>query len=376
MGTAGSENGGAGDGGGIANRGGRMLIVKSLISGNVAQGGSGYDQVQTGANADSASHTVAGIGPTGGTGGLALGGGIFNGFGTLDIQKSTISGNIARGGNGGAGGAGGNAADSGGPLYYFGGTGGTGGNGGIARGGGIFDSATMLIVSSTVSGNQAQSGNGGPGGTGGSSSSRDPSGAGGTGGNAGNTYGGGIASSNYTAATIVQKSTISGNSATLGSPGTGGTFGAGVQNGNTGDSGYSGYGYGGGISSSGLLLVQHTAFGTITGRAKTVSGNQALSGGGIAVLANATVTVQNSTFLGNTAGAGGGIYIADTGILNISNSAISAVHGVNHSGNSATHGGGGASSTLARPPWITSPSPGTVRTGMEAASLMAAPALP
>ena len=146
-----------------------------------------------------AAMAAAGENATGGNGGLAAGGGLYNtslGSGsTLNVSGNTLSGNQANGGRGGDAGTG--TTVNGG----FGGNGGTGGNG---EGGGLFEgtNTTLTVVNNTIGGLSADTttsdgniltgGVGGRGGNGGTAGGVLTGSNGGNGGNGGNTFGAGI----------------------------------------------------------------------------------------------------------------------------------------------------------------------------------------
>ena len=168
---------------------------------------------------------------------VGLGGGIYN-TGTLEVSNSTISGNSA------------------------------------ASGGGIYNQGTLEVSNSTLSSNSANLRI--------------------------NANGGGI---NNTGTTSVFNSTFINNSA-------GANGGAG----------------GGGISNAGILLLSNSTFNNNLARAN-ISGE----GGGIFNAGTGTLYVSNSTFNGNSVvDGGGGIY--NGGTMTVSNSTLS--------NNSAADGGG------------------------------------
>jgi CSLREA domain-containing protein len=235
---------------------------------------------------------VAGVGcVVGGAGADGLdagdagrGGGIFN-SGTLVLDLVAVTGNAA--GAGGTGGSGGGAGCSGGD----------GGRGG--GGGGVYNRGALTLVDSTVSGNRAGAGGGGGGGD------NDPlraSGAGGSGGSGGS--GGGLDNQGTLS---VRASTIARNSGGAGGPGGLGGSGAGPLGAGGGGVGASG----GGIFSGGGLLrvIDSTVYGNIAGAggagggptgARGAGGN----GGGIAVVGGPS-RVLNATVAGNGVGMGG-----------------------------------------------------------------------
>jgi hypothetical protein len=141
------QNGHAGQGGGIYNRG-QLVITSSTISGNSGgQGGGIYN--------NSGTVTVTGSTISGNTApGGGQGGGIFN-FGTVTVTGSTISGNTAPGG-----GLGGAIFEDGGTLTITGST--ISGNTALGSlGGAIFDdNGTATVTSSTISANTASTGGG------------------------------------------------------------------------------------------------------------------------------------------------------------------------------------------------------------------------
>jgi hypothetical protein len=133
------ESGWSAQGGGIYNAStGILNVVRSTIRDNKVQGGSGGNGGDEGGN--------------GGFGETALGGGLYNYFGTVTLTASTVAYNAAIGGQGGNGGGGRALA-------------GLGGNGKYGEGGGL-DSieGTLTLIDSTVAANRAMGGNGGPGG--------------------------------------------------------------------------------------------------------------------------------------------------------------------------------------------------------------------
>jgi hypothetical protein len=100
--------GGTGQGGGIGNDLGTVVVDRSTVNGNSATGGAG------GA----------------GTGGIGQGGGIVNGFGTFTLESSTISGNSSSKGSGTSALA-------------------------TSRGGGVFNGfGSVIILNSTITANE------------------------------------------------------------------------------------------------------------------------------------------------------------------------------------------------------------------------------
>ncbi len=195
-----SGAGGAGGAGGSAHESGidtlgHVTLDRVTVAGNVAHGGAG------GKGGTGSGSNAGGAGGDGGSGNGAIG----TGSGFLVIRDSTISGNR---GFSRAAGDGGSAGPSGG------GHGGHGGASKLASGGGIFSNNDVVIVNSTITGNElhgAAAGNGGAG----------PFGTGGDGGYAEGADGGGIALFNG-ATGHVASSTIAGNAVFAGVSGAGG----------------------------------------------------------------------------------------------------------------------------------------------------------
>jgi hypothetical protein len=269
--------GGWASGGGLYASGGSLDISDSRIASNRATGGRGGDGYFY--SRSSFSYTVPG-----GSGGDALGSGLYVSGGSLTITSSTIDSNQGTPGDSGLFGRSG-AVSQGGGLYILSNAGmptvsnsTLSGNTALLSGG-IYNSGTLTVSNSTLSGNS----------------------------------GGGISSGGTL---TVSNSTLSGNS------------GGGISNGGTStvsNSTLSGNGFG--ISNAGTLTVSNStlsgntayygiinSYGTLTVSNSTVSGN----GGGIFNYLG-TVTVSNSTLSGNS---GGGIYNAG-GALTVSNSTLS-----------------------------------------------------
>jgi predicted outer membrane repeat protein len=224
-----------GSNGGIVNRG-TLTLNDSTVSGNLA------------------SHVE--------------GGGIRNEGGTVTLNNSTVSDNAAGNGNGG-----GIANEDSGTVTLNNSTvsGNHAGCGGECGGGGILNEpgATMTLNDSAVSGNHADTGPGGGISNGGGTVTLNDSTVSG---NTAKTRGGGI--SNEVGTMTLNRTTVSGNTAGLG----GGIF-----------------------NEAGTVTVNHSP----------VSGNIAvfLFGGGIANENGGTVTLDHTTVSENTAGKkGGGIF--------------------------------------------------------------------
>jgi hypothetical protein len=268
-------------GGGIYSTGGALAIAAATISNNQATGGRGGDVPSYHANA--------------GDGGSADGAGLYATGGALDISNSMIASNRATGGPGGDG--------------TFSTENRNGGTGGSAQGAGLYvNGGALTMVTTSIASNQ---------GTGG-----DP----GLYGSSGVSIGGGL----YNSGTLtVTSSTLSSNSGGHG----GGIFNFGtltVSNSTlSGNSGNSTYGYGsngGGIyNDSGTVTVSNSTlsgdtagagggianYGTLTLSNSTLSGNSAGPGGGIYTRGTRTVTtLTNVTLNANRATYyGGGLYV-------------------------------------------------------------------
>jgi hypothetical protein len=276
--AVGSEGqlGNGGYGGAIYNSGTLTLNSCTLVN-NLARGGDGAAPDTTG---------FGGSAGGGGGGAGGFGGAIFNqGTGTVTIINSTLSGNIARGGNGGPGfRVSGNISSDG---ANGGGSGGTGGT------------ATV-----NINGNPGDFGGGGGGGGG------DSSGVAGSGGNGG--FGGGGGGGG--AGIIPGSGGVGGVAVALGKEG-GGDGGVGDENGGAGGGG--GAGIGGAIFNNG---------GYIRIRNSTIANNQTLGGeGGLSEIGTAigfpgkgisggiyklsgTVDIQNSIIAGNFGSADVDVY--------------------------------------------------------------------
>lgn len=189
-------------------------------------------------------------GRTGGIGGPGSGGAIFN-SGTAHIIQNTLLANIARAGNGGVGSMGG---EQGGWWY-----GGIGGSGGEAAGGGILNSGTMEIVTSTFATNTAHGGAGASGGNAAGGTNANPiyTAPGGIGGSGNKGLGGAI--QNLGELHILD-STFTNNSAIGGTPGTGGAG----NNSTYAQNGAGGSAFGGSIHNSGTLTMTNNTIGSNT----------------------------------------------------------------------------------------------------------------
>jgi hypothetical protein len=278
--AVGGGHGGSGGGGGLYSTNGTLTITGATIANSQATGGRGWD----------------GLSVAGGDGGSGLGGGLYATAGSLDIADTSIANNQATGGPAGTGSLSGDVGQGGtgqgGGLYVNGSpltisttsiasnqaTGGLnvirGGHLGRSpgEGAGLFNSGTLTVSNSTLSGNSA------------SSSLHDD--------------GAGI----YNSGTLtVSNSNLSGNSASYN--------GGGIYNGSLGMvtvmgstlSGNSANSYGNGISNDGTLAVSNS----------TLTGNYSGNGGGIFTSGTHSVTLTNVTLTANRARVhGGGLYVA------------------------------------------------------------------
>lgn len=160
-----SVQGGKGGTGGNGADGGAGGNGADLVSGPGGSGGDGGD------------------GGNGGNGGVALGGAVYN-AGTLVVENSTFSGNVAKGGDGGSGGrgAGGGGGGRAGTFKAYdtvgsggdggrAGYGGKGGGGGLAVGAAIYSTGALTVRDSKFAGSSLLGGNGGAAGAAGGAGS-------------------------------------------------------------------------------------------------------------------------------------------------------------------------------------------------------------
>jgi uncharacterized delta-60 repeat protein len=247
-------------------------------------------------------------GSPGGGGSAGMGGAIFN-EGSLTLAGSTLTGNLAVGGNGAGnsswgspyagGGGGGGVGGAGGNSSFFAAPGG----GGYLGGGG---GGQRAVYGSNSTAGYAGSFGGGGGGGGGGSRGYAP-GPGGTGGFGG---GGGAGGSNALGVT-----------AAYGPGGLGGGNGA-------ASGGGGGAGMGGAVfNDAGTVTITNCTFGGNTARGgKDGGGNPSGSGLGGAVFSyNGSTDILSSTISGNTADDGGGVFAAGyggTANLNVHNTII------------------------------------------------------
>lgn len=247
FGVSGGDGGNAA-GGAIFNSG-TLTVTDCLFVGNSVVGGAGGNG-GSGANKDQG----AGAGGAGGMGGNGSGGAIGN-FGTLNVRGSTFTGNTTTGGKGGLGGDGGSV------VIGIGGKGGNGGNGGDGVGGALNNVGTLTLSKLTLSNTTfvANSTSGGAGGNGGAGGAGPGVGAGGIGANGGRGFGGAI-SHGASGSMTLTNATVARNSAAGGAYGIGGA-------GNGGN----GVGVGGGIGNN--MSLTATAKNTLLATNSAGDGN-------------------------------------------------------------------------------------------------------
>ncbi len=307
------------EGGGILNQGGEVILNDSHIENNVALGFNGF----SGGNGFTANKKgeIAGFGFPGSSGSFAFGGGMYSTGGPVIITNSTITNNVAVGGNGGNGGAGGSVTGS---ATGNAGGGGTGGTGGDAGGGGIYlGNGTLSLSSDTfVSTNEVDAGHGGAGGAGGlvkvkggtKSGIFFSAGAGAAGAAGGKALGGGIGATAGTV-TVSLNSEVTNNRVFGGNGGAGGAGGAGTKTNNIGGPG--GAGKGGGSAFGGGIIVQT---GNITVQSNSlVENNQVAAGiggnGGAGGSGYASAGLGASGGSGGATAAAGGIYAGNGNVI-------------------------------------------------------------
>jgi hypothetical protein len=281
--------GGAGQGGGFYGHDtGMAEFLSGSITKNQAVGGTGGQSID---------------GSGGGPGGPAQGGGLYNDAGAMDCQ-APVSGNKAQGGNGGNGGSATSSISAAG----------AGGGGGNGSGGGLFISTGSVdLEGATFATNTAR---GGPGGKGGDAPAS--ANGGGAGGPAGAGSGGGIFDGDLTlgasGSLFAEYSTFTGNTATAGQPGAGGTdAGTPAAPGSAGSAGGGGvfiYGAGGAIVFTNDTFASNTAQGGqgLQANSSFVQGGAGGvgQGGGLFLVNGNGAEVTESTFNGNQAIGGQG----------------------------------------------------------------------
>ncbi len=319
---------------------------------NTVTGGAGGTGAASG---DSVSHDVNAA--VGGTGGLAVGGGIYMDAGVATssaafdvsiINNDTLDGNTLNGGHGGGGGQGEGFSTLHGDSKT------SGGNGGVAAGGGIYNNSvnttkagTISLSGDTLAGNRVNGGVGGNAGTGNTGNG----GYGGDGGNGGSGFGGGLYNDDNSTLTVYN-TTIGGadlndslntnsNILNAGNGGDGGNAGIPPGASFTAASGGNG-GAGGSVEGGGVFVNNGTStfindtivdniatltLAAFTGGAGGASGDAAGSGSGTSGTAGNPGT-----------GAGGGYFAATGGIDNVGNTIIDLNSaGSNLSGSSVTN---------------------------------------
>ncbi len=232
------QGGAAGNGGSVLG-GGIFLNNKTTgtlnfkfnsgsASNNKLSAGNGGNGGFAGASTTSAKKSNV-AGGAGGSGGAVQGGGIYILAGSKSVNATTLGsllldGNVLVGGTGGIGGAGYNS---------------TGGNGGLAQGGGVYNSSldssnasSLTITGSTLAGNLVTGGIGGNAGSG----TTPNGGAGGAGGAAGAAEGAGMYNGNNTPVTVIN-STFGGGSVNSSTPKANANILTGTRGGRGGDAG-------------------------------------------------------------------------------------------------------------------------------------------
>ncbi len=311
--------GGAGGAGGQALGGGLYVfsgnssVNNTSISGVTLQNNSlaAGNGANAGAGASATSGTAAGQFASGGDGGEAQGGGLYNNtlnsttLGTLSIGYSTMAGNQLTAGSGGLGATG---------TTANGGPGGNGGNGGNAEGGGFFDgnSLTLTVVNTTIGGSPLSSqsatansntliaGSGGAGNNAGTPAGLSRA-QGGNGGNAGNADGGGAFVNSGTTYFINDTilNNLAGNPLALtqaGAPGSGaGAGGAAGTAGKASTNSGGGYFAVSGVNNVGNSILDLNNIVTLTNSAPTVTAQDATG----------TFVTLGNNILGSTTGATG-----------------------------------------------------------------------
>ncbi|MGA3170095.1 MAG: choice-of-anchor Q domain-containing protein [Chthoniobacteraceae bacterium] len=269
--------GGKSYGGGIACRG-TLSIQNSVITGNIAKCASNTD---------------------GNSGGAAYGGGIgiVGSVGTVTIADTLISGNKALGGNGDAGAKG-----------MGGGSGGNGAGGGVYNGG-----AEMFISSSILSNNQARGGSGGAAG----------SGKGTQRGSGGSSIAGGVSTRGPSASLTIARSIISGNHAIAGGGSSKGTaWGGGVYSGPYLNVSQTTISNNSAVNGGGMYVYGSPSPTNAIISGVTISGNKAATGAGLQFGFFATATVENCTIANNSAQTAGAGIEDQGGTLSIYNDTV------------------------------------------------------
>ncbi len=305
-----AENGN--NGGGLANAG-TLTLESSTVTGNIASSGTApFAETHPFLPCSSAHPCAPAAGMTAGNGGN--GGGIYN-TGTLTVTSSTISDNAAGAGGTGTGGFSGTGADAS--------AGQIGGNGGIAgAGGGIDNTGTLTVTNSSITSNNA--GNGGGAGAGSTATATNAAG-----GNAGSAQPGGDGGAVANSASLtLQGSTLSGNDSGVG--GDGASAGGGNGSGAAGASSASAPGgSGGAIFIQGLQAetFQNDTIASNTASAGGAGGAAAGPGGdgGGLFMDALSVSLQFVTVAHNVAdGADGGLDNGSIGVLSEADSIVAS----------------------------------------------------
>ena len=373
-----SDGSAAGNGGGLYNYGGTVMLTDCAVSGNSASGNGGGLYTCGYGTTSLTDCTISGNFTSGNGGGVASslgtttmtgctvsdnsasgsGGGVLNFFGTTALSDCTISGNSA-GANGGGlydfvgttilndGNFSGNDADNGGGLFDFFGTGtlancSFSGNTAALSGAGLYSNGSYLTLTyGSFSDNSAALNGGGLYNNGGGTVTLDD---GSFSGNFAGDNGGGV--DNMSATTTLIGVTVSGNSASHGGgladfggttgltncaiSGNSGTYGGGLYNFN-GTTALTNVSVSGNFASTGGGLCNEGGSATLTN--SSVTGNSAISGGGGVYNDLGTATLVNCSVSDNDASTGGGVGNDNHGTTTLTNCTVS--------GNSASANGGG-----------------------------------
>jgi hypothetical protein len=302
-GTAGT----AAYGGAIYNLGDLTLINCTVASNNATAGSGGNGG---GGGNSTAALGIGGNGGNGGAGAGAIGGAIYHQGSSLVITNCSFSGNTVHAGNGGLGG-------TNGPGRFSDGLPGSGSSGGVAFGAAVYSLKSNSVAASLFVWNTVEGGNSAA--AGGSSS-----GTGGNGAAGGGAFGAGICNlaPNGITGNNVTNCTFFNNTATGGSGGNGGPGSGSLPQGGNGGNG--GAGAGGGLYSTGAVVVANCTFVNCSAAGGTAgaSGSGAFQGnpgspgankgGGIAN-GGGSFKLVNSLFSTNTPGGNGNGTITDLG---------------------------------------------------------------
>ncbi len=222
-------------------------------------------------------------------------------YGNLTLNDVTLQNGKAVGGNGGIGSTNGNGQNAGGAA---------------GLGGAIFNDGDLFINRSTLTGNLAQGGNGGSstvfvspaGGAGGGGMGGDGGGGGSANGADGGAPNGGLGATASGAGGNGGTGGGGGGGKGTGNGGKGGFGGGGGASGSGGFGGNGGFGGGGGSGSSAGGGNNRGGFGANDGGGNTEGGAGAAMGGALFNNYQGSLTITNSTLAGNTVTGGTGGY--------------------------------------------------------------------